>query len=361
MRSVELPGYSAVVQPGALQTLGQHVRSAAPARRYAIITDSNVSQLYGACAAASFAPAEVELLEIPAGEQSKSRESWAALTDALLATGHGRDSAVVALGGGVTGDLAGFVAATFMRGIPVVQAPTTLLAMVDASVGGKTGVDTPAGKNLVGAFHPPASVVIDPQLLVTLPLTHLRAGFAEALKHGLVADDRYFGQVTEVAAGLCGSGRSSRDMAALEEVIWRSVQIKATIVTRDERESGVRKMLNFGHTVGHAIEALSGYSIAHGQAVGIGMVLEARAGERAGITQPGTASAIADALSRVGLPTARPIGPSPAAIVGAMRADKKARSGAIEYALPLRPGEMAGADSGYGVRLDDSLMLEILV
>lgn len=360
MRSIELRGYSVIVQPGSLHTLGQHVCSVAPAHRYAIITDSNVNPLYGAGAAATFPPADVEVFQIPAGEQSKSRDSWSALTDALLASGHGRDSAVIALGGGVIGDLAGFVAATFMRGIPVVQTPTTLVAMVDAAIGGKTGVDTPTGKNLVGAFHPPVSVVVDPQVLVTLPLTHLRAGFAEALKHGLVADERYFHHVADVAAELCGSGRTDRDTAALEDVICRSVEIKATIVTRDERESGVRKMLNFGHTVGHAIEVLSGYSVGHGEAVGIGMVLEARAGERAGITQPGTAGEIADALGGFGLPTARPCGPSPAAMLGAMRADKKARSGAIEYALPLRPGAMAGADSGYALRLDDTLMLEIL-
>jgi len=159
-----------------------------PAHRYIVITDSNVGPLYGSRASATFAPGSVDLVTIPAGEIHKTRETWGAVTDHLIALGCDRDTTIVALGGGVVGDLAGFVAATYMRGLPVVQVPTSLLAMIDAAVGGKTGVDTPAGKNMVGSFHPPAGVIADTQALATLAVEHLRTVFAEAIKHGVIAD-----------------------------------------------------------------------------------------------------------------------------------------------------------------------------
>jgi 3-dehydroquinate synthase len=295
---------------------------------------------------------------MPAGERNKTRESWGRLTDDLLAAGFGRDSTIVALGGGMVGDLAGFVAGTFMRGVPVVQVPTTLLAMIDASIGGKTGVDTPAGKNLVGLFHPPAAVVSDPQALGTLELDSLRTGFAEAIKHGVIADSGYFESVTRGLPKLLAPGGAGSDM--ITPVVVRSIEIKAGIVARDERERGLRKVLNFGHTIGHALEALSGYDLAHGEAVAIGMALEGALAERAGIAASGTSEAIRNALSAAGLPVHRPKGMPGERIIEAMRADKKARRGEIEYALPCRIGAMAGSSSGWAVQVAEDIVLEVL-
>jgi 3-dehydroquinate synthase len=277
----------------------------------------------------------------------------------MLAKGYGRDSAVIALGGGVVGDLAGFVAATFMRGIPVVQVPTTLVAMVDASIGGKTAVDTPAGKNLVGSFHPPAAVIVDPQLLATLPLREMRAGIAEIVKHGVIADEAYLRQVaSRVPEVLSATGGSASD--SMLALIVRSVEIKADIVSRDEREDGLRKTLNFGHTIGHAVELVSGYSLLHGEAVGIGMALEGRLAERIGVAQSGTAATITGALQSAGLPTDLPPGFDREAIIEAMRSDKKGLSGKTRFALPLRIGAMAGAKTGWTVSVGDDQLREVL-
>jgi 3-dehydroquinate synthase len=295
---------------------------------------------------------------VPSGEAFKTRESWARLTDELLASGAGRDTTVLALGGGVVGDLAGFVAATFMRGVPVIQLPTTLLAMIDASVGGKTAVDTPAGKNLVGAFHPPAAVLADLETLATLPRQHITAGLAEALKHGVVADPGYFqSTVAALPRLLAEEGWGSDAMAGL---VARSVAIKADIVSRDEREGGVRKILNFGHTIGHAVETLSDYSLLHGEAIAIGMVVESDLAERMGVAEPGTAAGVRSALAAAGLPTAVPAGMSSDRIVTATHGDKKARGGSAEYALPRRIGQMAGADRGWAIRVADDQVRGVL-
>jgi len=238
----------------------------------------------------------------------------------------------------------------------VVQVPTTLLAMIDASVGGKTGVDTSAGKNLVGAFHQPAAVVADPEVLATLPPEQIRAGLAEALKHGIIADVAHFGQVLargeDLIAGRIDDG--------IVDLVATSVSIKADVVRRDEREGGVRKTLNFGHTLGHAIEALSGYRLLHGEAVAIGMVLESEIAERAGIAAPGTARQIRDGVEQLTLPSARPADQPANEILAATRSDKKTRAGAVEYALPSRVGAMAGAERGYGIRVPDDIVREVL-
>lgn len=341
-----------------MDRLGEVVRKFAPAHRYAVITDSNVGPIYGSRAIGGFPRGSADLFTVPAGESNKTRESWGRLTDDLLAAGFGRDSTIVALGGGMVGDLAGFVAATFMRGVPVVQVPTTLLAMIDASIGGKTGVDTPAGKNLVGLFHPPAAVVSDPQTLGTLELDFLRTGFAEAIKHGVIADSGYFAFVTQELPRLLTPGGVEGD--TITRVVVRSIEIKAGIVARDERERGLRKVLNFGHTIGHALEALSGYDLVHGEAVAIGMALESALAERAGIAEAGTSEAIRNALSGAGLPMHRPRGIAGERIIEAMRADKKARRGEIEYALPCRIGAMAGSSSGWAVKVAEDIVREVL-
>jgi len=295
---------------------------------------------------------------IPAGESNKTRETWARLTDQMLAKGYGRDSAVIALGGGVVGDLAGFVAATFMRGIPVVQVPTSLMAMVDASIGGKTGVDTYLGKNLVGVFHFPAAVVVDPQVLATLPLRQMRAGIAEIVKHGVIANEAYFLEVAGSTKKLLDKDGPGSD--SMLSVIVQSIEIKADIVSRDEREDGLRKTLNFGHTIGHAVELASGYSLLHGEAVAIGMALEGRLAESIGVARAGTADAITKALQAAGLPTDLPQPFERDAVLEAMRSDKKARSGKTRFALPLRIGAMAGADTGWTVSVSDDQLREVL-
>lgn len=347
--------YPITVAVGALSGVPAALGKVAPSNRVAIVTDDNVGRHYGARASAAIPGSSV--FTIPAGEQHKTRERWSQLTDSLLDSGFGRDTTIVALGGGVVGDLAGFVAATYMRGVPVVQVPTTLLAMVDASVGGKTGVDTPAGKNLVGAFHQPSAVIVDPEVLVTLPPAHLSAGFAEVVKHGVIADQHYFEQAREFAEHWPQSGADAVD--ELTDIIRRSVEIKASIVARDERESGLRRVLNFGHTIAHAIEAATDFGTLHGQAVAIGLVAEARLAERMGVADSGTSGVIERACRAAGLPTSLPSIPLET-IIGFTRADKKARGGRVEYALPKRIGEMAGADHGWTVPVDDTVVREAL-
>ena len=358
--SIEGAGYRIVVGNGALAALPAFVAACAPAHRYAVISDAHVGPLHGTRARDTLLAAGLaaDLLTFPAGEQHKTRETWAILTDELLTTGFGRDSAIVAVGGGVVGDLAGFVAATYMRGVPLVHLPTTLLAMVDSAIGGKTAVDTPAGKNLVGSFHEPAGVLVDPQVLETLGLRHFQAGLAEVLKHGAIKDASYFLEVSEALPGLLSVACAGSE--TLRRIIARSIQIKVEIVRGDIREAGIRKILNFGHTLGHAVEAASGYSLLHGEAIAVGMVAEASCAERAGVSERGTGETIRRAVIAAGLPAALPGGVTPEAVVAAARTDKKARKGALEFAVPRRIGEMAAANSGWTVRLPDDLVLEVL-
>lgn len=283
---------------------------------------------------------------------------WATLTDRLLISGLGRDSVIIAVGGGVVGDLAGFVAATYMRGVPVVQVPTTLLAMIDASIGGKTGIDTPAGKNMVGSFHHPAAVLIDPQALDTLPLRELRAGIAELIKYGAIADESYFAEVEAAVPELLSE--KARNSDRLRAIIVRSVEIKSDIVSRDEREDGLRKILNFGHTIGHAVELISGYSLLHGEAVAIGMALEGALAERIGLARSGTAAEITRVLKLAGLPTTLPANVGLEAVIEAMRSDKKRRREKTMFSVPLRIGAMAGQDSGWAVPVGDDQLREVL-
>jgi 3-dehydroquinate synthase len=332
-----LHGYEIIVQAGVLNELPARVAAAAPAARYAVIVPDDLAGSYGArvVAALDASGLDAVLIEFPAGEANKTRATWAALTDRLLELRFGRDSCIIALGGGVAGDLAGFVAATYMRGVPLVHVPTTLLAMVDASVGGKTGVDTEAGKNLIGAFHAPRLVLTDPLVLATLPPTEFRAGMAEAVKHGAILDRKYFEWIeANVDAVL------ALQPAPLEELVARSADLKARVVMDDPYEHGVRAALNFGHTIGHALELQSGYDLPHGYAVAIGMVIESAAGEAAGITEPGTRVRIAQLLTRLQLP----VSPSPmhvGVLLDALPLDKKARRARPRFALPARIGALA--------------------
>jgi len=313
-----------------------------PVSRFAVITDSHVEPLYGeGVHAAIAARSDAELFSFPAGEWNKSRESWTTVTDQLLRHQLDRDTLLVAVGGGVTGDLAGFVAATFLRGVRYVQVPTTLLAMVDSSVGGKTGVDTEFGKNLVGAFHQPSAVLADVATLRTLPPVHVAAGMAEVLKHGIIADADYFQRALDVQDAI-----RKKDPAVLTEVVQRSVEIKSSVVAEDEREHGRRAMLNFGHTIAHAIEALLGYELLHGEAVAVGMFVEAQLGEHVGATEPGAASRIREALEAFHLPIEPPADLDIDRMLDVMRSDKKVRDRTVRFALPSSIGSMPVRDSG---------------
>lgn len=352
------PSYDVIVRSGLLDQAGERIAEHCPAHRYAVIADSQVADLYGERLLDSLAAAKLDasLFRFPAGEWNKSRPIWGDLCDRILRAGFGRDSAVIALGGGVTGDLAGFVAATYMRGIPIVQVPTTLLAMLDSSVGGKTGLDTSVGKNLIGAFHQPAAVLIDPQTLTTLPAPQLAAGLAEAVKHGLILDESYF---DEVAAGL--SAVFERETRLLARLIARSVELKAGVVSRDDREKGYRAVLNFGHTVAHAQEALSGYGWLHGEAVAAGMVAEARIGEAVGVTAEGVAERVRSVLEAARLPVELDSDVSADRFFKAQELDKKRRGGKTRYTLLDRIGHVAGsAESGWSREVPEDLVRQVL-
>jgi len=355
-RVIDAGPYEVRISAGLSAEFAPIIAAVARAHCYAVISDDNVAPLHAGPLMAELAKhGRTSLHVMPSGEAHKTRDTWARVTDGMLDAGCGRDTTVVALGGGVVGDLAGFVAATFMRGVPVAQCPTSLLAMIDASIGGKTGVDTTAGKNLVGAFHAPAAVLADVETIRTLSLAQRRAGLAEAIKHGVLADADYFARLESELPALLEA-----DPSATLDAVARSVEIKADVVRADEREHGRRKTLNLGHTLGHALEHVSGYALLHGEAVAIGMVLEARIAERLGVAPSGTAERISEVVARAGLPIRRPAELSVDAIVDATRLDKKARGGRVEYALPAGIGEMAGAGSGWALPVDDQLVHEVL-
>jgi 3-dehydroquinate synthase len=341
-----LGSYTVTIRAGVLDELPARVQALWPGRAVAVVTDDTVRALLADRLAGG--PWAL-VLSVPAGESSKTRARWEALTDALFAAGLSRDAAIVALGGGMVGDLAGFVAATFARGIPFLQVPTTLLAMVDSSVGGKTGVDTSHGKNLVGAFHPPAAVLADPLVLQSLPPQHLRGGLAEMAKHGLIADAGYWTELGTAAAAL-----QARDPETLTRFIARSVALKAAIVMEDEREVGRRAVLNAGHTVAHAVEHASGLVVPHGDAVAMGLVAEAHLAEQLGVAVAGLAAQITAGLRRLSLPTRLPVDLDANRILDAMRLDKKRAGTDLRFALLHDIGVMARDDERWTVAVRDA-------
>jgi len=351
--------YDILIKAGLVRQLDTILEEYCPAAAYAVISDAHVGKLYGEELVQQLSAGDhrVELLTFPAGESNKTRETWASLSDRMLAAQFGRDSAVIALGGGVVSDVAGFVAATYLRGVPLVQVPTSLLAMIDSSIGGKTGVDVPAGKNLLGAFHQPRVVVADPDLLGSLASVQLAAGLAEAVKHGVIADAEYFAFLEAEYAAIF-----AKHAPALERLVRHSNEIKAAVVAQDDREQGRRAILNFGHTVGHAIESTSKYEVLHGEAVSIGMVYEGRLAESLGIAAAGTARRISSVLERLHLPIERPDGSHVDELLAAMRADKKVRAGEIRLALPKTIGTAHGSDGeGWTVAVGEEAIRQVLV
>jgi shikimate kinase / 3-dehydroquinate synthase len=329
--------YDVIIQHDDFDSLGSFLRDHKLGNLVAVIADETVASLYAEGAVKSIEDAgyDAHLISFPAGETSKNVDTVMQLWREMLRIGLDRKSTVVALGGGVTGDLAGFAASTFMRGINWVGVPTTLLAMVDSSLGGKTGFDLPEGKNLIGAFHSPKLVLADPQLLKTLPEAELISGMAEVVKHGIISDPELF--------YLCG-----RELGWIkdnfEEVVKRAMAVKIRIIEEDPNEKGVRASLNLGHTVGHAVELVSHFQLRHGEAVAIGMVAEAKLAERLAVAATGLSETVAESLSALGLPIQIPKELPREELIRAMRLDKKKNAKAIRFALPAEIGRVELVD-----------------
>jgi shikimate kinase / 3-dehydroquinate synthase len=326
-------GYDVLIRAGSLDSMGAFLLATDLNGPVALVCDDTVAELYAPRASQALERAgfPASSVLIPVGEASKNLDTVLYLWDAFLQAGLERGSTVVALGGGVVSDLVGFAAAAYLRGISWVAVPTSLLAMADASLGGKTGIDLPQGKNLVGAFHSPRLVLADTDLLSTLPECELRSGIAEVVKAGVIGDHMLF--------DLCSKGWGAVQ-ANWGEVVRRSMAVKVKVIQEDPYESGKRASLNLGHTVGHAIELVSGYELRHGEAVSIGMVAEARLAEEIGIAETGLAEQLALTLSSLGLPTRVPADLVRSAVLQAMGTDKKRASGKVLLALPVRIGEV---------------------
>lgn len=331
--------YSVIIGAGVLDTLGSRVGRIVKGRRAFVVTDENVGPLYAEQTLASLRQGgfEAAVQVVPAGDATKSLETLAKLYDAVAEAGIDRTCPVIALGGGVVGDLTGFLAATWMRGVPFVQCATTVEADVDASVGGKTAVNHPRGKNMIGSFYQPVLVLIDTATLRTLSERDFRAGLAESVKHAVIRDGEFFTWHEEHADTLIAC-----DLESLGELLERNVRIKAEIVAQDEREvTGVRALLNFGHTIGHAIEtgmARRGEPWRHGEAVATGMIAAAHMSVRAGMLDRASAERIARLVERIGLPVTAPLAAARDEMWQLMRLDKKSAAGKIRFVLAERLG-----------------------
>ena len=339
--------YTIVVERGALHRVAEYLRELRVGRRAALVTSPEIGRHYGKPVVdrlreAGFA---VTVVEIPDGEAAKQLPVAERCWSALLEAGLDRGSTVLALGGGAVGDLAGFVAATFMRGVNFVQLPTTVLAQVDASIGGKTAIDHPKAKNLIGAFYQPRMVVADTLTIGTLSDREFRSGLAEVVKHGIVLDGNYFALVEREAGRIL-----ARDPEILEQVIGGSCRLKAGVVERDEREADLRAVLNYGHTIGHAMEAATQYGRwAHGEAVALGMVGEARLARRLGLASEQTVARQIAILDVLGLPI-RASGIDVEAVLAAMTRDKKSKDGQVPFVLAPEVGSFKVT---YGIARDD--------
>jgi len=326
-------GYDVRVLEGSLDHLGDLIEFRKLRGPIALVSDENVGEIYGQRAVQSLQNSnyKVRLFTFPAGEIHKNMNTISQIWNTFLEDGLERGSSVVALGGGVVNDLAGFAAATYMRGIAWVTLPTSLLAMVDASLGGKTGADLEQGKNLVGAFHSPRMVLVDPNLLETLPEKEFRGGLAEVVKHAVIDDEELFERCSQ------GWLEVQSDWPNL---VSRAMAVKIKIIEKDPFEKHQRAVLNFGHTIGHALEKVTKFSLSHGEAVSIGMVAETRLAQLAHITVPGMAAKIENALSELGLPTEIPDTIDRTELLEAMELDKKKADGTLRFALPIRIGSM---------------------
>ena len=357
--------YPIVIGAGTLSQLGPLLleQGIKPGSKVLLVTNPVVDLHYGTPCRTSLANAglAVSSLVIEAGEDQKTPATVALIHDAAFAAKLERGSLIVALGGGVVGDMAGFAAATWLRGIAVVQVPTTLLAMVDAAIGGKTGVNHPGGKNLIGAFHQPRLVLIDPSVLATLPVQEFRAGMAEVIKYGVIGDSELFAALEAAAlkdptgdGGL--ASREALGEALLQSLLERSAAAKARVVAADEREGGLRAILNYGHTLGHCVETLSGYgTYLHGEAVGLGMLAAGALSRHLGLWSAQDESRQRALIAAAGLPLNWP--PlDPEAVLACLQGDKKVRQGKVRFVLPNAIGQVVIRDD-----IDPELIRQVLV
>ncbi|MDX1776440.1 MAG: 3-dehydroquinate synthase [Desulfobulbales bacterium] len=333
--------YPILIQQGMLDDIGNWLHTNPFAKRYCVIADDNVGAMYGDRLLGSLQNGglQAEMLTFPSGEASKSLATIAELASALAQKGFDRKDGLIALGGGVTGDITGFLAACYMRSIPFAQVPTTLLSQVDSSVGGKTGVDIPEGKNLVGAFYQPRAVFIDTRVLQDLPRNELLNGLAEVIKYGVIYDRDFFKFLEMSIKDIL-----ALDLTVLEGVIARSCKIKAAIVEADEKESDLRRILNFGHTIGHAVEAVSQYKLSHGAAVAMGMAAVAKLAFLSGILDQREKERLCNLISNFGLPVSIPPEYDRARIREYLLADKKTVGGRVFFVLPTSIGKVIITD-----------------
>ncbi len=347
--------YSIFIEKGLLANIGEDLQRRKLAKRFAVISDSHVAELYGETLMHSLAEANIdaELITFPRGEENKNLATIAALASQLAQRGFDRKDALIALGGGVTGDITGFLASIYMRGIPFVQIPTTLLAQVDSSVGGKTGVDIPEGKNLVGIFYQPAVVYIDPAVLETLPKEELKGGLAEVIKYGVIADADFFNFIEQ----------HRTEITALKEdviirMIARCCELKAEVVEQDELEGGLRRILNFGHTVGHAVEAASGFKLIHGLSVAIGMWAAAQLAVLGGLLSNEMALRIRNLLQAYEMEIDIPAKMDRLEIKKYLKTDKKTVGGRVFFVLPTEIGKVIITDEVQEAHLETVLAVK---
>lgn len=343
---VDIPGnsYEITVAPGSLDQLGEQMAGLKLGKKVLLVSNPMIFKHYGERAIASLKNASFDVVHynLPPGERYKTLNSIQKIYDVALEHRLERSSTMVALGGGVVGDMTGFAAATWLRGINVVQVPTSLLAMVDSSVGGKTGVNHPQGKNLIGAFHQPSLVLIDPEVLKTLPTAEFRAGMAEVIKYGVIWDAELFTQL-EASKHLDQLRYVKSDL--INYILTHSCQAKADVVSKDEKESGLRAILNYGHTIGHAVESLTNYRLfKHGEAVGIGMIAAGEIAVKLGLWEKSDTERQNALIKKAALPTKLPADLDITAIIDALQLDKKVKSGKVRFVLPTQIGEVKVTD-----------------
>jgi 3-dehydroquinate synthase len=352
--------YNVAIAPGSLDHLGHWMKgteahSLKLGQKVLLVSNPVIARHYGTRAIAALAAAGFQVAQctLPIGERYKTLNSVQKIYDAALDHHLERSSTMVALGGGLVGDMTGFAAATWLRGIAFVQVPTSLLAMVDAAIGGKTGVNHPQGKNLIGAFHQPKLVLIDPQVLATLPAREFRAGMAEVIKYGVIWDADLFGHL-EQAKRLDQQRYVSSDL--MQDILTRSCQAKAHIVSKDEKEAGLRAILNYGHTIGHAVESLTGYRLVnHGEAVAIGMVAAGQIAVELGLWEQTSAIRQRQLIEKAGLPTDLPSSLDIEAILTSLQSDKKVQDGKVRFVLPTQVGTAIVSD-----QVSDDVIRQVL-
>ena len=357
VRQVDDLSYDIVIENGLLKRIPKDLKSRHLGNRYAIITDTNVSKTHAKALekALMHARLPVRKLVFEASEHSKRLDTCEKLINQMSAAGLGADTVILAVGGGVVGDISGFIASIFNRGVPYVHVPTTLLSQADSSIGGKTGVDTNFGKNLIGTFNQPRAVYTDPLLLRSLPRDEYSNGLAEVVRHAVANDYKFFKYLEKNHHRIMKAGDD-----ALLELITSSCRIKASLVSRDPRETGLRRTLNLGHTIGHAVERLGDYKVPHGRCVAMGLVAELRiAQEVTGLSESDTMR-VERLLKYFNLPTKLPAGMSRADVIKATRIDKKAAMGRARYCLPERLGGMARFGGEYVTYVNEEIVAAAL-